>query len=189
VVSLAKLLATSIHRAEVKVPKGVEVEVEGKVVRVKGAMGNLTRDFSRHLVEIAREGESIVITSRLKGKRGLALVNTIASHIENMITGVNKGFTYRLKVVYAHFPISVKVEGDRVIVENFRGEKKRRVAKVLKGVKLRVEGEDIVVSGIDLEAVSQTAANIELATKARGYDPRVFMDGIYVYKKEVGLLE
>lgn len=186
---MAKLLATPVHRAEVKVPKGVEVEVKGKVVKVRGALGSLTRDFSRHLVEIAREGESVVVTSRLKGKRGRALVNTIASHIENMMTGVNKGFTYRLKVVYAHFPISVKVEGDRVVVENFRGEKRRRVAKVLEGVKLRVEGEDIIVSGIDIEAVSQTAANIELATRARGYDPRVFMDGIYVYKKEVGLLE
>ncbi len=184
---MAKLLAIPVHRAEVKVPGDVEVAVEGGMVKVRGPLGSLARDFSRHLVEVVKEGDKVVVTSRLKGRKGKALVGTIASHIENLITGVTKGFTYRLKIIYSHFPISVKVEGGRVVVENFRGEKQKRVARVVEGVKVKVEGDDVVVSGIDLEAVSQTAANIELATKSKGYDPRVFMDGIYVYRKEVGL--
>lgn len=50
--------------------------------------------------------------------------------------------------------------------------------------KVKLEGDDIIVEGIDLHEVSQTAANIEQATKSRGYDPRVFMDGIFIYEKK-----
>ncbi|TRM73728.1 50S ribosomal protein L6, partial [Sulfolobus sp. E5] len=48
-----------------------------------------------------------------------------------------------------------------------------------------IKGEDIVVEGSDIEAVAQTASNIELASKIRGFDRRVFSDGIFLYKKEV----
>ncbi|MEM4699403.1 MAG: 50S ribosomal protein L6 [Candidatus Nezhaarchaeales archaeon] len=184
---MVKLLAVEVHKSEVKVPEGVEVEIGEGAVKVKGPLGSLERSFAKHMVEVFNEGRSIIIASRLKGKRGKAVVGAVASHIENMITGVTKGYTYRLKIIYSHFPISVKVEGDKVVIENFRGEKQRRIVKILKGAQVKVEGDDIIVSGIDLEVVSQTAANIELATKVKGYDPRVFMDGIYIYRKEVGL--
>lgn len=184
---MVKLLAIEVHRSEVKVPEGVEAEAKGSVIKVRGPLGILEKSFEKHAVEVFNEGCSIVVTSRLKGKRGRAVVGAVVSHIENMITGVTKGYTYRLKIVYSHFPISVKVEGDKVVIENFRGEKQRRLVKIPKGVQVKVEGDDVIVSGIDLEVVSQTAASIELATKVKGYDPRVFMDGIYVYRKEVGL--
>ena len=47
-----------------------------------------------------------------------------------------------------------------------------------------IKGHDITVMGFEKEKVSQTAANIEQATKSRGYDPRVFMDGIFIYEKK-----
>ncbi|MCX8204230.1 MAG: 50S ribosomal protein L6 [Candidatus Nezhaarchaeota archaeon] len=184
---MAKLLAIEGHRAEVKVPEGVKVEVVGGVVKVRGPLGSLEKDFTKHMVKIFSEGRSIVVTSRLKGRRGKSMVGTVVSHIENLITGVTEGYVYKLKIVYSHFPIEVKVEGDKVVIEKFRGERQRRVAKILRGAEVRVEGDDIIVSGIDLEAVSQTAANIEHATKVKGYDPRVFMDGIYIYHRGVGL--
>ncbi len=161
--------------------------MEGNVVTAKGPLGSLTKDFSKHHVEIEKSDGVLVVKSRVKGKRGKALVGTIAAHLENMMKGVKKGYTYKLKIVYSHFPISVHVDKDKVIVENFRGEKRKRIAKVLEGVEVKVEGDDIVVKGIDINAVSQTAANIELAAKSRGYDPRVFLDGIYVYRKEEGM--
>jgi large subunit ribosomal protein L6 len=55
--------------------------------------------------------------------------------------------------------------------------------------KVIVKGEDIIVQGINLEDVSQTAANIQNSTKIRSKDPRVFLDGIYVYEKHEGLQE
>ncbi|MEM2546448.1 MAG: 50S ribosomal protein L6, partial [Candidatus Bathyarchaeia archaeon] len=108
-------------------------------------------------------------------------------HIKNMITGVSKGFTYKLKIVFSHFPISVKVQDKTVVIENFAGERGPRKAKIIGDVKVKVSSEDIIVQGIDLEAVSQTAANIEQATKVKGKDPRVFLDGIYIYERAEGM--
>jgi large subunit ribosomal protein L6 len=104
-----------------------------------------------------------------------------------MITGVEKGFLYRLKIVFSHFPISVKVQDKFVSIENFTGERRARKAKIIGDVKVKVESEDVTVEGINLEDVSQTAANIEQATKVKNKDPRVFLDGIYVYERKEGI--
>ena len=55
--------------------------------------------------------------------------------------------------------------------------------------KVLLKGEDIVVQGISLEDVSQTAANIQDSTKIRNKDPRVFLDGIYVFEQHEGFVE
>ena len=104
-----------------------------------------------------------------------------------MISGVQKGFTYKLKIVFSHFPISVKTQGNAVVIENFTGERRGRKAKILGDVKVKIETEDVVVQGINLEDVSQTAANIEQSTKVKNKDPRVFLDGIYVYERNEGM--
>ena len=111
----------------------------------------------------------------------------MAAHIKNMITGVTKGFTYKLKIVFTHFPVQVTVEGDKVVIRNFLGERAPRVAKIMPGVKVEVTKEDVIVKGIDIEAVGQTAANIEQATRIKEKDLRVFLDGIYIYEKQVGM--
>ena len=59
------------------------------------------------------------------------------------------------------------------------GEKKPRVAKILDGVSVEIKGDLILVKGIDKEKVGQTVANIELATRVKNRDVRVFQDGIY----------
>jgi len=73
-----------------------------------------------------------------------------------------------------------------VLIENFTGERRGRKAKIIGDVKVKVESEDVLVEGINLEDVSQTAANIEQATKVKKKDPRVFLDGIYVYERKEG---
>jgi large subunit ribosomal protein L6 len=104
-----------------------------------------------------------------------------------MITGVRKGFTCKLKIVFSHFPISVKVKDKTVLIENFTGERNPRKAKIVGDVQIKVQSEDIIIQGINLEDVSQTAANIEQATKVKRKDPRVFLDGIYVYERIEGM--
>ena len=171
---------------EVEIPDGVSVEVDGLKVKVKGPKGELTRDFSHAKgVFIRVEDGKVIVESYLANSRRRALVGTLAAHIKNMILGVTKGFRYKLKIIYSHFPISVRVEGDKVIISNFLGEKAPRVAKIMPGVSVKVKGQDVIVEGIDIEAVGQTAANIEAATKVRDLDRRKFMDGIYIYAREV----
>jgi large subunit ribosomal protein L6 len=171
----------------IQLPEGVTVTLEGQKVTVKGTKGTLQRDFSHMPVSINAEGNTVKVWAEWPRKKEAALVGTIDSHIQNMITGVQKGFTYKIKIVFSHFPISVKVQDKMVLIENFTGERKARRTKILGDVKVKVEAEDIVVQGLNLEDVSQTAANIEQGTKVRRKDPRVFLDGLYVFERNEGM--
>lgn len=173
----------------IKIPEGVEVKVEGRVVTVKGEKGVLTRDFSHAPVSIRLEEDIVKVQANWPRKRESALVGTVCSHIQNMITGVTKGFTYKLKIVFSHFPISVKVKEKTVELENFTGERSPRIAEIMGDARVVVKGEDVVVQGVSLEDVSQTAANIERSTKVKRKDPRVFLDGIYIYERLEGMEE
>jgi large subunit ribosomal protein L6 len=171
----------------IQVPDNVDVSMDGKKISFKGAKGTLTRDFSFAPVAIEGEGKSIRVWAKWPRKKEAALVGTVYSHIQNMITGVTKGYSYKLKIVFSHFPISVKVQDKTVLIENFTGERRARRVKTLGDVKIKVEAEDVIVEGVNLEDVSQTAANIEQATRVRRKDPRVFLDGIYVYERNEGV--
>lgn len=171
----------------IRVPDDVDVTLEGKKVNVKGAKGTLIRDFTFATIAIEGEGKNIRIWAKYPRKKEAALVGTITSHIQNMITGVTKGYTYKLKIVFSHFPISVKLQGKSILIENFTGERRARSIDLIGDVKVKIEPDDIIIEGIDLEHVSQTAANIEQATRVRNKDPRVFLDGIYVYERNEGV--
>jgi large subunit ribosomal protein L6 len=171
----------------IQAPEGVTINLEGKKITVKGAKGTLKRDFSFIPISINAEGNTVRVWAEWPRKKEAALIGTIHSHIQNMISGVQKGFTYKIKIVFSHFPISVKVQGQTVLVENFTGERRARRAKILGDVKVKVEAEDVVVRGLNLEDVSQTAANIEQVTKVKRKDPRIFLDGLYVYERNEGM--
>ncbi|MEM1643720.1 MAG: 50S ribosomal protein L6 [Desulfurococcaceae archaeon] len=184
-------MAKKTHiRYEVPIPSGVTVEVSDKVIKVRGPKGSLERDFSyAKEVLIGVRNSKVVVEAYFANRRLKALTGTIAAHLRNMIEGVVEGYRYKLKIVATHFPMTVQVnEGSKVVViKNFLGEKSDRVAKIIGDTKVRVEGDDIIVEGVDLEAVSQTAANIELATRVVDRDRRAFIDGIYIYDKGEGL--
>ena len=173
----------------VEIPEDVDIKIDRRIVTVKGEKGELTRDFSHTPISIYIEEKRITAKANWPRKREAALVGTVCSHVRNMITGVTKGFTYKLKIVFSHFPISVKVKERTVVIENFTGERSPRIAKIVGDSKVAVKGEDIIVNGINVEAVSQTAANIEQATKIKKKDHRVFLDGIYVYERHEGTEE
>ena len=163
----------------VRIPKGVKVEVEGPVVRVKGQKGQLERSFRFPQIAMQIEGDEVVISTGVDRKRTVAMVGTIQAHIANMCRGVSEGFEYHMKVVYSHFPIQLKLSGNRLEINNFLGEKKPRYAQIGNGVAAKVSNDEIVLSGIDREALGITSANIEHATRIRDRDPRIFQDGIY----------
>lgn len=171
----------------VEVPANVKVQVEGRVVTVEGEKGTLVRDFSHASILIHLIGKEVEVRANWPRKKERALVKTIRTHIQNMITGVTKGFTYKLKIVFSHFPISVKVQGEKVLIENFIGERSSRAAKIIGDVKVIPKGDEVIVQGINLEDVSQTAANIQNATNIKSKDPRKFLDGIYVYERKEGM--
>ena len=171
----------------IEIPDGVDVTVDGRTVTVKGAKGALTRSFSEAPISIIREDKAVRVWASWPRKKETAIVGTVSSHIKNMITGVTKGYTYKLKIVFSHFPISVEVKDKIVSIKNFTGERSPRFVKITGDVKVTVKEDDVSVQGLSLEEVSQTAGNIEQATKVKVKDPRVFLDGIYVYEKHEGM--
>jgi large subunit ribosomal protein L6 len=171
----------------IPIPEGVVISLDGKKVTVRGAKATLSRDFSYASTSLETDGKSVRVWAQWPRKKEASLVGTIESHIKNMITGVTQGYTYKMKIVFSHFPITVKVQDRALVVENFTGERRARKAKILGDVKVKIETDDIIVQGPALEDVSQTAANIEMMTRVTNKDPRVFLDGIYVYERNEGM--
>jgi large subunit ribosomal protein L6 len=171
----------------IPIPDGVVVNIDGHKVTVRGSKSTLTRDFSHAAVSLETDGKTVRVWAQWPRKKEASLVGTIESHIKNMITGVTKGYTYKLKIVFSHFPITVKLQDRAVLIENFTGERRARKANILGDVKVKLEPDDIIVQGAKLEDVSQTAANIEMITRVTNKDPRVFLDGIYVFERNEGM--
>ncbi len=172
-----------IMRKEIEIPEDVKISVEGNKIIFEGPKGKIEREIKHPLVSAKVEGNKIILETPADDKRNKKMINTWVAHIKNDIHGVREGYEYKLKVVYTHFPMTVKLEGDRVVIQNFAGERSARYAKVLPGVEVKINKQDITVTGIDLWNVSQTAANLENATRITGRDRRIFQDGIYIVKK------
>lgn len=168
---------------EIKLPKDVAAEKVGPEVRITGPKGEVTKRLFAPNVDIIIDGGKIGIESKRNTKREIRMKGTFAAHIKNMIKGVVEGFTYKMKVCYSHFPMTVKVEGKAVVIDNFIGGKVPKRVKIPEGVEVGVNGDEISVVGIDLDKVSGVAGSIEQATRIVGKDRRVFQDGIYIVQK------
>ncbi|GAB1221126.1 hypothetical protein ENUP19_0064G0035 [Entamoeba nuttalli] len=190
---MPRLLKKTEH---VVIPEGVTIEINRKNIKVTGPRGSLTREFQHPKVDIyasklvvKKEGpkENVVVIDMWYGnRRDSAVVRTIASHIKNMITGVTKGYQYKMRVVYAHFPVTLVIadDGKSIQVQNFLGEKRTRHISMYDGVVVKKLGKDeICLEGNDVEKVSQSAANIHAANLVRNKDIRQFLDGVYVSEK------
>ncbi len=177
-------MAATIVENSVEIPGEVALRLEGRKVTVSGEKGEVTKDFGHTRLDMEHDGDILRIWVVNPRKRDAALVNTIAAHVKNMFKGVTQGFTYRMKIVFVHFPMTIRTQGKKVVIHNFTGERKPREAEIVGGAIVRIEGEDIIVEGVDIEEVAQTAANIQQTMKIRRKDLRKFLDGIYVYSKE-----
>ena len=165
----------------VAIPEGVQVTLNRHMLLVDGPQGRAIKNFRKIPVGIAVSGDTVSLKAAGNRKRDYAILNTSRSLIRNLCNGVVHGYTLRMKVVFAHFPVTVKAEGGRVVIENFQGERAARVVDIVGSARVRSDGDDVVVTGHVLTDVTQTAANIELGTRIKNKDPRVFLDGIYRY--------
>jgi len=174
-----------MYSKEITMPASVAVEVDGNKVKVSGGKGEIKREFKlAYAIKIQKQDDKITVASESEHRKAKALVGTIIAHIRNMTKGVVEGYTYRMKIVYSHFPMIVKVDGDRVVTQNFLGERTSRIAKIAGSTQVKVERQDVTVSGIDLEEVGLTSSSIEQSCRITGYDKRRFSDGIYFVSKK-----
>ena len=155
-----------------ELPEGISLAVEGSKLTAKGPKGEVTKNISKR-AQVKLDGNKVEV------KAHKALKGTIESIIESMIEGVKEGHTKKLKVLYAHFPVSIEVKGKDITVKNFLGEREPRRTRLVGNTKVEVKGQSITVSGPDKEAVGQTAANLIEVVKIKEKDGRIFQDGIY----------
>lgn len=167
----------------IEIPPEVDATLDGGLLTVTGPRGTLSHDLRFRQIDIAIEDDGVVISAESDKKRFLAMTGTLAAYARNMIQGVVEGYEYRMIVVYSHFPIQLKLQGNNLMINNFLGEKRPRTAKILEGVDVKIGNDELVLTGIDKEKVGTTAANIEHATRIAKRDPRVFQDGIYITEK------
>ncbi|KAG5255351.1 60S ribosomal protein [Salix suchowensis] len=153
-------MKTILSSETMDIPDGVKIKINARVIEVEGPRGKLSRDF-KHL--------------NLDFQKTSAAIRTALSHVENLITGVTKGYRYKMRFVYAHFPINASITNSNTAIEirNFLGEKKVRKVDMLDGVTI-----------LRSEKVKD-----ELKCHVKNKDIRKFLDGIYVSEKGTVVVE
>jgi large subunit ribosomal protein L6 len=150
---------------------------------VEGPEGSVTRRLWYPDVDVSVDGDEVVVESENDDAKTMSTLGTFESHVQNMFYGVTEGWEYEMEVFYSHFPMNVAVEGDEVVIENFLGEKAPRRTPIHGNTEVEIDGEEVTLRGPDIEAVGQTAADIEQLTRVTEKDVRVFQDGVYITAK------
>ena len=167
--------------------QGTTAEIKNRVVTLKKDGAEISRKYSGF--EIKQEGENLILINEKATKTEKKLIKTIAAHLRNAVKGLQEKFVYELKICYVHFPVTVDVKGNELIIKNFLGEKVPRIAKIPQGVEVKINNDIITVVSHDKELAGQTAATIEKTSKIKYRDRRVFQDGIFITKKQKGRWE
>lgn len=168
----------------IEAPSGVNFELKDEVLTVSGPKGNVSKRLTWPGIDMAKEGNKMVLKVDEATKNKKRLLFTFLAHINNMVRGVQKNYIYKLKVLSGHFPMTVTASGDAFSVKNFLGEKVARTMKIKKGATVKVEGQIINVEGPDKDLVSQVSADIEQLMRITNRDRRVFQDGIFLIEKD-----
>lgn len=165
---------------KLQIPDGIKVEFAGDNIIVSGPKGTVERKYPIRSLEIkvSTTDKTINISAEK-----IVLENTFVAHIKNMFKGVQEPFTYKLKVVYVHFPMTVSIQNSEFVVSNFLGERRPRKIKLLKGVDVKIDGDYIFVQSPDIELAGKTATLIEQLTRVSARDRRNFLDGIFIVEK------
>ena len=170
-------------------PEVEDVEIRSRTVTVKGPRGTLTRSFKTVAADIYgnKAAKKVTIEVWFGTSKQNAVLRTVMTHIKNMMIGVTKGFQYKMRFVYAHFPVNVNISDEKDVIEirNFLGEKVIRRVPMLEGVTVdRSEVKDeIILESNNVENLGISASQIQQCTKVKNKDIRKFLDGIYVSEK------
>ena len=113
----------------IEIPEGVSVSLSRDVFTARGPKGTVERMFWYPGIKIEVGEDEVVVDAESSRKEQKAMVGTFASHIKNLITGVTDGFECKMSIVYAHFPMQVKVDGKTLVIGNFLGEKEAQNCK------------------------------------------------------------
>ena len=171
----------------IEIPEGINITIKKHMMQFQGPLGKTFKSFRKIPVNIEVNDGKVILKAQGKRKRDYSILHTARSLVKNICEGLTEGYTIKMKVVYAHFPITVKIQDKIISIENFQGERAPRKTIIVGNTKVVPKGEDVILTGEVWTDITQTAANIELKTKVKNKDHRVFLDGIYVYEKKKGI--
>ena len=168
---------------EIAFPSGVTVQLEGSMLTVKGPKGTVQRNFLYPKVMLRAESGKVFLAVAKGTKREKKVVGSFASHIRNMVQGVQQVHEYKLKVCSGHFPMNVSISGRDFIIKNFLGEAVPRRVTLPQGADVKVQGEEVVITSVDKELAGRVAGLIERLCRITNRDLRIFQDGCYITHK------
>ena len=167
----------------VDIPEGVKVAVHDGSVGITGPLGSNSRRINDKFLTVKVGDKGIAIESiKRNNKLAKRAVNTeraFATELQNDINGVRKYYEINMKIVFAHFPISMEIKNGEVRINNMIGERAPRISKIIGTTKVEVKGQDMRLYGTSRDDVNQTAANLRKTVKIRDKDGRTFQDGVY----------
>jgi len=180
-------MKTLVQEESIKVPKGIKITINSKIVEVEGKHGKLKRDFKHLPIELylANSGHEVRAKMYFAKSKQLSMLRSVCSHINNLFDGVQKKFEYKMRLVYAHFPINATITngGKTLEIRNFLGEKRVRTIVMLEGVKVEKSTgtkDEIIITGTDIDMTSRSAALVRQSCLVKDKDIRKFLDGVYV---------
>ncbi len=164
----------------IAIPEKTEVLVADGIVTVKGAKGTLSRSF-RPNIAINVEGGNVSFVPKENNKQNAALWGTYASHVNNMIVGVNSGFEKKLILEGVGFKSEVK--GNKLVLA--LGFSHLVNVDIPEGLSVKAEKNVITISGIDKELVGFFAAKIRAMKKPEPYKGKGFRyEGEVIRRKQ-----
>lgn len=169
-------------REELVIPEKVTIEI-GPMVIISSARETVEKKLVHPKIKIQQEGHKLILTSGKASKKEKKMFNTFVAHLKNMLKGIVEKHVYKLKICSGHFPMNVSVSDGCLVIKNFMGEHIPRKVKIKKGVEVKVEGNEIIITSPSKEAGGQVAADIEQLTRIRKKDIRIFQDGCYIIQK------
>jgi len=134
------------HETFVKIPEGVDCTYSDNLIECKKGEKHFSEKVNLPGTKIeVRDGKIIIICEKAN-RKDIKFIFSLVAHIKNAFKGMHEDFVYKLEVCNVHFPMTVKIDGDRVVINNFLGEKRERTAEIIQGAKVEISGKDILVS-------------------------------------------
>lgn len=170
-----------IGKNPVNIPSGVTCQIQGRDITVKGKNGELTAVISRE-VEVVHEGEQILVKPLNDSKEARQLWGTWKKRIENMVIGVNDGFTKELEIKGVGYRASMAGSSLKLQL----GYSHDILYPIPEGIKVNCPTPtEVVISGHDAQKVGQIAAEIRAFRKPEPYKGKgVKYKDEYIVRKE-----
>lgn len=154
-----------VAKNPVLVPSGVEVTIGSGQITVKGPLGSLSQVVG-NAVTVEREGDALVCKAREGVANARAMSGTVRALVNNMVTGVSKGFERKLTLVGVGY--RAQAQGDKLNLT--LGFSHPVVHQMPAGVKVETPSQtEIVIKGIDKQQVGQVAAEVRAYRQPEPY--------------------